>query len=241
MTALLAVATALIWPAAASAQAIAPTAPQAPATDYSEAETAIFLSEHLAGLAPPRTLEYHFRKHGSLEQAFEDKVRLKLAPTDSGGCCDATADFLSGMHSTSLPEVEDARANPVILYFLEHDVRDMNRLTQGQPNHFRKRIRMAIFNGAKVDPVQLTYQGQSVAARRVSFTPYADDPNRHRFARYADKHYVFWLSNAVPGGVFGMATWMRDSETAPGHAQPLVAEELYLDGATPPDLAASLR
>ena len=68
--------------------------------------------------------------------------------------------------------------------------------------------------------------------------PYADDPNRGRFEQYADKQYVFWLSDEVPGGVFGIASRMNAADAG---AEPLIVEELYLEGATPPDITALAR
>lgn len=219
-----------------AAGALAQAAPDA--QDYSPAERIIFMTEHLSAVSPPQTLEYRFRKHGTLEEGFEDKVALKLSATDAGTCCDAQADFLSAGRSTTLPEVEGARANPVILYFLEHDVREMNRLTKGQANHFRKRIRMAIYNGAKVEERRAEYAGKSIPVRQVTISPYDDDPNRERFSQYADKDYVFWLSDAVPGGVFGIATHMKSPEAG---AEPLMVEEMFLAGATPLEPAAQGR
>ena len=206
--------------------------------DYSDAERIIFMTEHLGTLQPPQTLAYRFNRHGSLEADFEDRVTLRLSPTTAGACCNGEADFLSAERRLALPRVEDARANPVILYFLEHDVRDMSRLTKGQQNHFRKRIRMAIYQGARVEERALEYLGRPITAREVVIDPYADDPNRARFEQYADKQYVFWLSDAVPGGVFGIASRMNAKEAG---AEPLMVEEMYLEGATPPDLSALAR
>lgn len=211
---------------------------EAETQDYSDAERIIFMTEHLGALQPPQTLAYRFSRHGSLEPDFEDKVTLRLSPTAAGTCCDGEADFLSAERRLVLPEVEGARANPVILYFLEHDVRDMSRLTKGQHNHFRKRIRMAIYRGAQVEERALEYLGRPISARQVLIRPYEDDPNRDRFAQYADKQYVFWLSDEVPGGVFGMASRMNARDAG---AEPLVVEELYLEGATAPDMTALAR
>lgn len=211
---------------------------QAGAPDYSDAERIIFMTEHLGTLQPPQTLAYTFRKHGSLEDDFEDRVTLRLSPTPAGACCNGEAEFLSDARRLQLPTVEDARANPVILYFLEHDVRDMNRITKGQQNHFRKRIRMAIYQGARVEQRAVQYLGRPINAQQVLISPYDDDPNRSRFEQYADKQYVFWLSNEVPGGVFGIASRMNARDAG---AEPLMVEEMYLEGATPPDLTALAR
>jgi hypothetical protein len=206
--------------------------------DYSDAERIIFMTEHLGTVQPPQTLNYRFSRHGSLEADFEDRVTLRLTPSAAGTCCTSEADFLSAERRLTLPTVEDARANPVILYFLEHDVRDMSRITKGQQNHFRKRIRMAIYQGARVETRALEYLGRPINARQVLITPYDDDPNRGRFEQYADKQYVFWLSDEVPGGVFGVASRMAAKDAG---AEPLIVDEMYLEGATPPDMTALAR
>ena len=77
----------------------------------------------------------------------------------------------------------------------------------------------------------LQYRGKAVAGREFSITPYVDDPNRPRFEQLANKRYVFTLSDAVPGGVYGIRAVVVD----PGKdaaAPPLLAEELLIDGAS---------
>ena len=111
----------------------------------------------------------------------------------------------------------------MLLYFLERDIREMSRLTKGQSNYFRKRIRMAIYQGAEMRELTLPYRGKDVAARRFTVTPYLDDPLRERFAKLVGKRYTFTLSEAVPGGVLSVATQV-DAE---GGA-PLWTEEIAL-------------
>jgi hypothetical protein len=194
------------------------------AQDYSPAERAIFMSNHLANVRPPATLTYRYVKSGSLEPGFEDQVTLKLTARADQSCCAASADFLSGARRLALPEVESAEGNPVLLYFLERDIREMSRLTKGQSNYFRKRIRMAIYQAAETRELTLPYRGNNVAARTFTVAPYVDDPLRERFARLAGKRYTFTLSDAVPGGVVAVATQV-DAE---GGAPPLWIEEMTL-------------
>jgi hypothetical protein len=201
---------------------------------FSEAESALFMSNHLAAMKPPATLRYAFRKSGSLEPGFEDKVAVVLAQQADGTCCTAKAEFLGGARRLSMPDVEGAQGNPVILYFLERDVREMNRLTKGQSSYFRKRIRMSIFRGATVRETTAAYAGKSVAAREISITPYVDDPLRARFEKLALKQYVFTLSDAVPGGVVAIRSRVGPPPGAGGgDSTPLLLEELTIDDAAP--------
>ena len=202
------------------------------AKDFSPAERALFMTDQFAKLRAPLTLRYQFRRSGSLEPAFTDQVAIALTARAGGACCDATGQFLSGERKVELPAVEGAKGNPVTLFFLERDVREMQRLTKGQSNYFRKRIRMAIYQGAKERAVSVRYRGKSVAAREFTVDPYLDDPNRPRFEQLAGKRYVFTLSDAVPGGVYAIRTRVATAGAA-ADAAPLLAEELLIEGAEP--------
>lgn len=209
---------------------LAATVAAVAAEDFSPAERALFMSKHFAGLTPPTTLRYKYHKSGSLESGFEDQVAIKLIAQANGKCCTASTDFLAGARRLLLPEVESADGNPVVLYFLERDIREMSRLTKGQPNYFRKRIRMAVYQGAQVHELSLPYRGANVAARQITITPYLDDPLRSRFEKFATKQYQFTLSEAVPGGVYAIRTLIG---AEPAGAMPLLVEEMVLEGASP--------
>ena len=208
---------AVLWPGVAGA-----------ATDYSAAEQALFIDNHLVKLRPPLTLRYTFRKTGTLEAAFDDRVDVGLTAQADGRCCAASARFLSGTRQVRQPEVESAQGNPAILYFLEHDIREMERLTGGKANYFRKRIRMAVYQAAQIRAITLPYRGRAVAVREISVAPYLDDPNRPRYEKLANKQYVFMLAEAVPGGLYGIRTRINgESAGAPA----LLIEEMLVDGA----------
>ena len=196
------------------------------AEEFSPAERALFMTDHLGPLTTPATLRYTFRKIGSLEENFEDKVAVALKAQPKSQCCTTTTEFLGGARRIMLPEVEAARGNPVILHFLERDIREMQRLTKGQPNYFRKRIRMAVFNGAKISDVEVPYRGKAIAARQITISPYSDDPLRTRYEKLADKQYIFTLSKDVPGGVYAIRALVNGASAG---EPPLLAEEMVFD------------
>ena len=197
------------------------------ANDFSAAEQALFIDNQLGKLQPPLTLSYSYRKTGTLEEAFTDKVDVLLKAQPDGTCCAASASFLTGARTMRQPDIEGAKGNPAILYFLERDINEMQRLTQGKANYFRKRIRMAIYQGASIRNVNLPYRGRPIAVQEISISPYLDDPNRTRYPKLANKKYVFMVSSAVPGGLYGIRSRI-DSETAT--APPLMVEEMLIDG-----------
>jgi hypothetical protein len=202
----------------------------AAANDLSTAEKALFVDNHLAKLRPPQTLLYRFSKTGTLEPPFDDTVQLKLAALADGSCCAASAQFFTGPREMRQPAIEGAQGNPAILYFLERDIREMERLTKGKANYFRKRIRMAVFQSASMRTVSLPYKGQPVEVREITITPYVDDPLRPRYDKLANKTYVFMLSDGVPGSLYGIRTRI-DAESPTAAA--LSSEAMLIDGAGP--------
>jgi len=205
-----------------------PLLAEEPPKDYSAAERLLFMDYQLGNVKPPATLRYSFRKSGTLEPGFEDRVTLALKRGADGRCCATHTDFLSAERKVQLPDLPTAEGNPVILHFLERELREMQRLTKGSQSHFRKRIRMAAYDAASVEEVTLRYRGRDVKGREVRITPFVDDPNRPRYEQLARKEYRFMLSDAVPGGLYGIRTLVAGAD---GAAAPLLAEELYVDGA----------
>lgn len=208
---------------------LAAQAPSASAPAMSVAEHRLFAEHHLRNVRPPTTLRYRYVKTGSLEPAVRDEVQLTLRPASDGSCCVATGNFLDAQHRLALPEIDDARANPVVLYFLEHELREMHRRTQGQPNYFRKRIRLSLADAATIKDTQIHFQGRELPAQEVRIEPYADDPMRARYQRFAAKQYVFVFAAAVPGGVYQMRTVLPAAQS---DAAPLLEEALTLEDAT---------
>jgi len=151
----------------------------------------------------------------------------------SKACCKASGSFLSGEREVRLPALDAAEGNPVVMYFLENDIRTMNRLTKGSQTYFRKRLRMAIYGGATVQPVRLQWQGREVDGQEIVIRPFADDPNAFRFQKYVGKEYRFMLSQAVPGGVYAIRAFVGAEAAG---AEPLLVEELLIEGGRLPPL-----
>jgi hypothetical protein len=205
------------WPGSASA---------ADPAEFSAAERRLFADDHLASLPRAATLEYAFSHRGSLEKPFDDAVTIRVGPPGAAPGRPVKGTFLSTTRRIELPELEHATGNPVILFFLEREVREMHRLTGGSESYYRKRIRMALAQGAELRDVEAPIGARRVRATEIRLAPYRDDPARSRYERFAETTYVFTLSNSVPGAVVEMRSELRGP---PGAATPqpfLVAEVL---------------
>jgi hypothetical protein len=80
----------------------------------------------------------------------------------------------------------------------------------------------------------LRYQGRAVDGQEIAFSPFLDDPNRPKYEKFAKKNYRFLLSTTVPGGVYGIRTEIPQENMI---AEPLLVEELLINGAETPIIA----
>jgi hypothetical protein len=180
--------------------------------DPSAAERLLFMSPHLAGMKTPSTLRYQFVRTDTAEGgSFKDSVEIQLARGKTQPCCNVSGSFLSGERAMRPPEVDDARSNPVLMYFLEYEVRQLQRATKGGTAHFRQRIRLALVDQAVLSPTRIEWGGREVAATTVQISPFLDDPYRARFEREARKTYAFVMSDDVPGGIYQIRTRLPDA------------------------------
>jgi len=212
--------TALVLVLSAATTAIAGDEP-------SEAETALFLTDHMHNLTPPMLLRYSFSKSGALEQGFNDTVEVAIEKPEAGAAGSRIVTrCLSGDRKVELPALDFAQGNPALLCFLERDIRQMERLTGGKSNYFRQRIRLALADRAEVRAIKIEVSGKPVEAREIRITPYADDPLRARFERYAGKYYVFQISADVPGGLVEADAVIPDKSADASKGAQLVEEVL---------------
>ena len=200
------------------------------AEPISEAERLLFMHPHLATVRTPTTLSYAWSAQTAASAGAPDRATLALRPRADGSCCSVHGEYLSGAMAVTLPDFDDATANPILLYFLESEVRRLQRTTKGQSAHFRRQIRMALATDAHVADATVRWNGKDVPGHAVRVAPFVDDPYRARFEREAATEYVFVLSDEVPGGVAAMSATLPD----PGAANaPLERRRLVLEDPQP--------
>ena len=194
---------------------------------YSDAEKLLFETDHLKKITKPAKLHYSFVKSGTLEQSFQDNVEISIDKVMPDGGKNITAEFLSGPNKIPYPPMEEAKGNPVLLWFLERDIREMKRLTGGKPLYFRHRIRIALADHADVHPVKFVFDGKEVDGKEIKIAPYANDELKERLGKYVGKYYLFTLSDKIPGEVYQLRSVTPDKQSGgSGKEQPLIEETL---------------
>ena len=187
------------------------------AQEISAPEKLLFQSNHFDNVRQPVKLSYTFRQEAATApDAFSDDVMVDVLKRNDDGTASVAAQFLTGVHAIPLPPIEHAQGNPAILGFLERDILEMKRLTGGATSYFRKRIRLALASPTlPIRKVDVVYNGAKVPAQQITIQPYSDDPLKDRFGKFADKGYVFVISDKVPGSLYRVYTTVKGDQAAP--------------------------
>ncbi|SMG59840.1 hypothetical protein [Paraburkholderia susongensis] len=169
--------------------------------DITPAERLIFLTDHLHGVAAQTELDYALIESEQPSHSADTVKVLVVSADNAKG--DAQVSDHSG--NVALP-IGGLQCNPAIIYFLEHDIAQMQGLTGGQRRYFQQRLRLALAAGPRIETVPSEIGGKSVSARRIVVQPYLNDPNAERFAQYTGKRYTFLLADDVPGQLVQIRT-----------------------------------
>ena len=205
-------------------------------TEFSEAETRMWMTDQLRSITDPVEIRYQFEKSGSLEPGFTDDVIFTVNKVNDDGTKAAAVRFFSGERNFPVSPVARATVNPILKIYLQGDVYEMNRLTDpdGQAKerwrYFQRRIKFALAQGATVVPTEFEFDGRKFDGIEITFQPYVNDPRRNLFEEYADKSYRVVLSDDLPGYIFRIETSIPGADK---DADALVRETLTLQSITP--------
>ena len=195
---------------------------------FNEAEIILWRKDHLANVTEPMGLYYEFVKSGSLEDGFSDSVYLKILKMNEDGSKDVLLDFFTAERKqlVSADNVTGITGNPILGIYMQGDIHEMYRLTEGHWRHFQKQIKISLRKDAMVEPVTFSFNGKQVHGKKLYFSPYMNDPHRRDFEKYAEKYYEFIFSDQIPGSLYQIKTVIPDKSKV--QAEPLILETLKL-------------
>lgn len=194
-----------------------------PQADYSDAQTALFRTPHLDNVTQPTSLEYEYRRQAGPDDSFVDTVTMTVTGIAFDGGKTVTFEYLTGSNHRPFGGVTDFRGNPLVMVFLEDDLRRMSADLGGGGVYMRNRIRHAFYERGQMQPVTFELDGRTQEGMAVTIAPFVGDKNRERLGDYERKVYEFVVSPAVPGGIFRMRSTVP-SPSPPG--LPLVEDSL---------------
>jgi len=197
--------------------------------EFSNAENKLWLDKHLLNIEQPVRLHYEFEKTGSYEEGFVDDVYLDVVKINEDGTRDAALDFFTEerKQGVSSSNVMNITGNPVIGVYLQGDVHEMSRYTEGGWKYFHRQIKLAIADNNDIEHVTVVLQGKQYESEKIVLLPYENIKMKNRLKEFSDKRYEFILSDEIPGKLYQIRTVINDAENPD---VPLVEEVLTLTG-----------
>ena len=178
-----------------------------PKEEITDAEKLLFLNKDFNNIEPPITLFYKYKGKGETINYNKKYIQIELKNNSDGFVL--TGVSFENKKREPLKSILNPESNPVILHYLEYDILQMQRLTKGQPNYFRKRIRSALAEGPAISSEKKEINGRIITLKKFSIMPYATDPlrfsaGRAKYRRYSKKKYTFYISNQIPGHLYSI-------------------------------------
>jgi len=180
---------------------------------FSEMNNTLFDKAHLKNIEQPGTLVYQYSKESFVEDSREDSIKVVVSNIRNTGRRDLDFEFFTNEFNRPYMAMENQRGNGVFVLYLEFDVHEMNRLTGGEWRYFQRKLRWSFAEGADKKEVDIDYNGKTVKGIQYMVQPYVNDPKNSRYKLYANKYYIFTLSEDIPGEIYKVRTIVPDGET----------------------------
>ena len=181
-------------------------------TGFSEINNELFDKAHLKNISEPGILHYQYTKESFIDGEREDTIDMTVTNIRNTGRKDTSFEFFTGKYKRPYQDRNNQQGNGVFVLYLEFDIREMDRLTGGDWAYFQRKIRWALAKGAVKKEIEFEYQGQSVKGYRNIIQPFANDPRKDRYSLYANKYYIFTMSEEIPGEIYQIRTIVPDGK-----------------------------
>jgi len=194
---------------------------------FSNAEYKLWMDKHLLNIDKTVRLHYEFEKTGSYEEGFDDDVYLDIIEINEDGTRNAKLEFFTEERTqeVSASNVQKITGNPVIGIYMQGDVYEMSRLTEGGWKYFHRIIKLAIADNNESEPVTIEFDGKEYQGEKITLHPFEQIHQKDRLREFSDKRYEFIMSEEIPGKLYQIWTVINDPENP---SVPLLEERLTL-------------
>ncbi|MDC9724809.1 MAG: hypothetical protein PSN44_02675 [Gammaproteobacteria bacterium] len=205
-------------------------------TGFSNINNEIFDNAHLKNIKEEGTLSYVYKKEHFVDGSREDTIDLVLTNVRNTGRKDTHIDFFTGKYNRPYQDRENQKANSVVVFFLEYDVRELAKtINSSRPerwHYLQKKVKWQLARGATKNEIEVEYNGTKVPASQYMIRPYINDPKKADFPLYANKYYIFTLSDEIPGAIYQVRTIVPDGDEWQEGDEALIDESVTFVGFT---------
>jgi hypothetical protein len=199
-------------------------------TGFSEINNELFDKAHLKNVNQPGVLHYKYKKESFIDGEREDTIDMTVTNIRNTGRKDTSFEFFTGSYNRPYQDRNNQQGNGVFVLYLEFDIHELDRLTGGEWPYFQRKIRWALAKGAVKKDIEFEYQGQQVKGIQYIIQPFANDPKKERYSLYANKYYIFTMSEQIPGEFYQIRTIVPDGKKWQEGDEVLMEEILTFTG-----------
>ena len=164
----------------------------------------IFEHKHLSKVEAGKQIDYKFNRVVSdpkiLGQAFSDDITLKVVADKEEGKKDLELQIYTGDRARDLQKLEKFSINPVFAVYFSQAVSTFNQLAGGQSNYLQRSFSDG-WAKAKVEPIEVDYNGKKIKAYRITMTPFVGDKYESKMQGWEGAKYQVVVSDEVPGEI----------------------------------------
>jgi hypothetical protein len=197
---------------------------------FSEINNELFDKAHLKNVTQPGVLHYEYKKESFIDGAREDTIDMTVTNIRNTGRKDTSFEFFTGTYNRPYQDRNNQQGNGVFVLYLEFDIHELDRLTGGEWAYFQRKIRWALARGASKKEVDIEFQGKQVKGIQYIIQPFANDPKKERYSLYANKYYIFTMSEDIPGEIYQIRTIVPDGKKWQEGDEVLTEEVLTFTG-----------
>jgi hypothetical protein len=196
----------------------------------SSATSALFDAPHLSQVSKGTTLAYHFVREVSepklLGEPFKDDIQVDVVNETPDGTRTVVVKVFTGERGRPPQNITGMTGNPLLVVFLDRAVNNLAMLSGGNRPYLKQKIKMSLSNGAKVEPVEIAYNGGSVMGNRIEVKPFVGDANALKMMGYDGMSLQIVVSDKIPGHFVSLASHYE----SPMKGSPKLEETIKLDG-----------
>jgi len=163
----------------------------------------VFSNGVLGNIPQNKTVLYKHLRLGPEGSEFhsiaDGQVSLAIVPSQIGGN-EVILEMLDSGQLRNRTQFPADAGNPIVMAFLESNLRSMAQITGGSPFYLRNRIKESLRSGGQIEPVKIAIDGVPIDAMKITFMPFINDKNAARMGDFAKLELVFVVSDSVPGG-----------------------------------------
>lgn len=190
----------------------------------------MFDAAHLAKTKAGDRLTYNFKREVSdpklVGEAFEDKISVSVDKEEDGGTREVGVNVFTGERGRPEQKISGMTGNPVLVVFLDRSVNNIASLAGGSRPFLKQLVKQSFANGAKVEPVEVVFQGKPVKGHRIRVTPFAGHKDSLKMMGYDGSTLEVVVSETVPGHFVRFASHFE----SPQKGSPVLDESTTLDG-----------